>query len=266
MMRKWLKDNNIIGENAKPFGIGYRIPTQGLSSTFAFKVMDILPSSVGDTIVVPDEFTGMTGSDFDVDKIYLATRSYDKEGNLYKFDESLPYRQQSTGALQNELLDMYTAVVSDEKNMAETRASIDTLTSIMKKDIVKLVKKKSKEEALPFYEMMPSFQLGRKKEFTGGKMGIAPFALNSTNHCLTQVTHLTINYSKGNPYKLGALDEIKGKDNFRILDWLSAMINAHVDVAKDPYVIDLNVNKVTYNMTALLLRGGMGDATFYYLA
>jgi hypothetical protein len=34
--RKWLLDNNIIGDNAKPFGMGYRIPTQGMSSMFAF--------------------------------------------------------------------------------------------------------------------------------------------------------------------------------------------------------------------------------------
>jgi len=34
--RQWLFDNNIIGDNAKPFGVGYRIPTQGMSSMFAF--------------------------------------------------------------------------------------------------------------------------------------------------------------------------------------------------------------------------------------
>jgi hypothetical protein len=44
------------------------------------------------------------------------------------------------------------------------------------------------------------------------------------------------------------------------------MINAHVDVAKDPYIIKLNVNQVTYNMTNLLLRGGKGENTFFFLA
>lgn len=73
-------------------------------------------------------------------------------------------------------------------------------------------------------------------------------------------------YSKNNKYNLGSLDAIYGEDGFRILDWLSAMINAHVDVAKDPYIISLNVNQVTYNMTNLLLRGGKGLTTFYFLA
>ena len=64
-MKKWLLDHNVIGENSTPQGIGYRIPTQGLSSTFSFKVVDVLPDRFGDTVVVPDEFTAMTGSDFD---------------------------------------------------------------------------------------------------------------------------------------------------------------------------------------------------------
>jgi hypothetical protein len=44
------------------------------------------------------------------------------------------------------------------------------------------------------------------------------------------------------------------------------MVNAHVDVAKDPYVFDLNVNQATYNHANLLLRAGMGISTFTFLA
>jgi hypothetical protein len=36
---------------------------------------------MGDVIVVPDDFTAMTGSDFDIDKLYIATGYYDKDGN-----------------------------------------------------------------------------------------------------------------------------------------------------------------------------------------
>lgn len=51
----------------------------------------------------------------------------------------------------------------------------------------------------------------------------------------------------------------------RVLDWLSAMINAFVDIAKDPYIVRLNVNQYTFNMTAYLLRMGKGEQTFYFL-
>lgn len=268
-MRDWLIKHNVIGSNAKPYGIGYRIPTQGLSSTFSFIVADVLPAQTGDTIVVPDEFTAMTGSDFDIDKLYIATYSYDPETNeRYTWNnDAKSYTEQTEGALINKLLDSYTLIISDKKTLAETRASIDTLTGILKKEILPLVQTTELKEAEPMYELMPSFQESRKTEYTSGKAGIAPFALNSTNHCLTQATHLRMKFSEGaNKYNLNQFDEITGQDGYKILDWLSAMINAHVDVAKDPYIIVLNVNKVTYNMASFLLRTGKGRNTFLFLA
>lgn len=265
--RKWLIDNGIIGSRmvdgveveSKPYGIGYRIPTQGLSSMFSFQVADIMPTTIGDTIIVPEEFTAMTGSDFDVDKLYLATYTY-KDGKRVSSDEK------SEQGYVNKLLDNYSLVLTDFTNIAETRASIDTLTKILQKQILPIVQPKNTVEVNPMYELAPSFQLSRKTEYTGGKAGIAPFALNSTNHALTQFTHLCINYSNANRYNLGQLDQVYGEDNQRIMDWLSALINAHVDVAKDPYIMALNVNSVTYNMTSLLIRGGKGENTFYFLA
>lgn len=268
-MRNWLIEHNVIGNNSKPYGIGYRIPTQGLSSTFSFIVADVLPAQTGDTIVVPDEFTAMTGSDFDIDKLYIATYSYDPETNeRYTWNnDAKSYTEQTEGALINKLLDSYTLVISDKKTLAETRASIDTLTGILKKEILPLVQTTELKEAEPMYELMPSFQESRKTEYTSGKAGIAPFALNSTNHCLTQATHLRMKFSeRANKYNLNQFDEITGQDGYKILDWLSAMINAHVDVAKDPYIIVLNVNKVTYNMASFLLRTGKGRNTFLFLA
>lgn len=265
--RKWLIDNGIIGSRmvdgveveSKPYGIGYRIPTQGLSSMFSFQVADVMPTTIGDTIIVPEEFTAMTGSDFDVDKLYLATYTY-KDGKRVSSDEK------SEQGYVNKLLDNYSLVLTDFTNIAETRASIDTLTKILQKQILPIVQPKNTVEVNPMYELAPSFQLSRKTEYTGGKAGIAPFALNSTNHALTQFTHLCINYSNANRYNLGQLDQVYGEDNQRIMDWLSALINAHVDVAKDPYIIALNVNSITYNMTSLLIRGGKGENTFYFLA
>lgn len=265
--RKWLIDNGIIGSRmvdgveveSKPYGIGYRIPTQGLSSMFSFQVADIMPTTIGDTIIVPEEFTAMTGSDFDVDKLYLATYTY-KDGKRVSSDEK------SEQGYVNKLLDNYSLVLTDFTNIAETRASIDTLTKILQKQILPIVQPKNTVEVNPMYELAPSFQLSRKTEYTGGKAGIAPFALNSTNHALTQFTHLCINYYNANRYNLGQLDWVYGEDNQRIMDWLSALINAHVDVAKDPYIMALNVNSITYNMTSLLIRGGKGENTFYFLA
>nr|UWI35821.1 MAG: hypothetical protein [Bacteriophage sp.] len=115
-------------------------------------------------------------------------------------------------------------------------------------------------------ELTPSYQLKRKMEFTTGKSGIGPFALNITNMALTQFAHITMKYSAAvKDFDFGDLDAITGKDNLFISDWLSAMVNAHVDVAKDPYIFDMNINSATYEYVNFLLRAGKGMSTFTFI-
>lgn len=56
--------------------IGYRIPNQGLASNDALQVMGILPDEVGDTIIAYTGITTKTGSDYDIDKMYLMVPSF----------------------------------------------------------------------------------------------------------------------------------------------------------------------------------------------
>lgn len=51
--------------------IGYRIPTEDKYSTFPCKIVGFLPSEAGEAIMLPYEITLITGSDFDIDKMYL---------------------------------------------------------------------------------------------------------------------------------------------------------------------------------------------------
>lgn len=51
--------------------VGYRIPTQGLASMDALYVAGILPDGVADTVVAYTGITTKTGSDFDIDKMYM---------------------------------------------------------------------------------------------------------------------------------------------------------------------------------------------------
>ena len=63
--RQWLLDHNIIGQNADATAIGYRIPTQSIASISALRFVDVFPEIMGDTIMLPEGFTKLTGSDFD---------------------------------------------------------------------------------------------------------------------------------------------------------------------------------------------------------
>ena len=61
------------------------------------------------------------------------------------------------------------------------------------------------------------------------------------------------------------LDKLVGDDNIPISSWLSAFINAHVDIVKDPYIAKLSVDKFTYNTLNLLIRSGFGDTSVWFL-
>ena len=69
--RQWLIDNSIIGQGAKSNTIGYRIPTQAQSSIHALRFVDVIPA-VKSTIILPEEFTKITGSD----KQYQCSNQY----------------------------------------------------------------------------------------------------------------------------------------------------------------------------------------------
>ena len=269
-MRNWLLDHNIIGSKdgvkSESTGFVYRIPTQGLSSMPSIRVADVVPSSMGDVIVVPDEFTAMTGSDFDVDKLYICTYYYDQNGKKIEYDDSIPADQNSKQQLTNRLLDCYNILLSDDSNLEQTKGSIDTTTGSLKENVLPYLQEVSGNEVNSLYELSPSYQSMKKNDYMGGKGGVAPMARATTNIALAQSVGLRLKLGElGTRYGLNDTDAIYGSDNLVILDWFSAMINAHVDMAKDPYIVDMNVNKATWTMTEFLLRCGKGSATFYFL-
>lgn len=298
--KKWLIDHGIVGPNSKALAMGYRIPAQGQASTAALKVVDLYPEQIGDTITLPDEFTSLTGSDFDIDKLFVARYNYDKNGNRIKFETKEDYTNRlreaglddetivrkvyeryngktdfeanSKEANENMLLDMYISVISNPLNFAEARQPLDTVTDYLKDTILKEVdtitgqgKRASKSQ---LYYATPAFQSRTKAELNGGKFGIGPFALANAHQVLTQLVKLRFKPNKIlRDYGISNLYGIQSNDRnkINILDWLSALINAHVDVAKDPYIIRLNVRKLTFNMTNFLIRSGKGESTFYFL-
>ena len=298
--KKWLIDHDIVGPNSKALAMGYRIPAQGQASTAALKVVDLYPEQIGDTITLPDEFTSLTGSDFDIDKLFVARYNYDKNGNRIKFETKEDYTNRlreaglddetivrkvyeryngktdfeanSKEANENMLLDIYISVISNPLNFAEARQPLDTVTDYLKDTILKEVdtitgqgKRTSKSQ---LYYATPAFQSRTKAELNGGKFGIGPFALANAHQVLTQLVKLRFKPNKIlRDYGISNLYGIQSNDRnkINILDWLSALINAHVDVAKDPYIIRLNVRKLTFNMTNFLIRSGKGESTFYFL-
>lgn len=261
--RKWLFDNKIIGNRSdvKANTIGYRIPTQAQSSIHALRFVDVLPV-VKDTIILPREFTKVTGSDFDIDKLYLASLAYDVK-------DSKATREFPKGAkqyYQNKLLENYMTLLKDNDNSIQiAMRSIDNDTDLVQ-NIANQFDSAGSTKTLPYNFYTLHEQTDRRRDYITGKLGIAPFAINVTNQALTMAYGVKLKeteFTKQTPFK--RIDLRDDKNGNAVMSWLSAFINAHCDIVKDPYVSKINVNSFTYNMLNFLVRTGQADNSVWFI-
>lgn len=261
--RKWLFDNKIIGNRSdvKANTIGYRIPTQAQSSIHALRFVDVLPV-VKDTIILPREFTKVTGSDFDIDKLYLASLAYNvKDGKASReFDKDTKQYH------QNKLLENYMTLLKDNDNSIQiAMRSIDNDTELVE-SIANQFESAGSTKTLPYNFYTLHEQTDRRRDYITGKLGIAPFALNVTNQALTMAYGVKLKeseFTKQTPFK--RIDLRDDKNGNAVMSWLSAFINAHCDIVKDPYVSKINVNSFTYNMLNFLVRTGQADNSVWFI-
>ena len=88
LFRKFAKPDGTLDINDIPVElrtmIGYRIPTEHLYSAVPIRVVGFLDSSQGASIMLPQEIVVWSGSDFDIDKIFLMRQEFkvDKDGNI----------------------------------------------------------------------------------------------------------------------------------------------------------------------------------------
>lgn len=205
---------------------------------------------------------------FDIDHLYLASYNYvineDKETGVKTASrtEGLDEMQQA----QNGLIDCMMTLLKDTKNsMNSLYKSIDNDTDIPK-SLADQIPSAENEKYLPFNFGALHEQVERKNDYINGKNGIGPFALNVTNQILTflyKVSFATSSFTKNTPIK--HLHHIIDTNGDYISAWLSAFINAHVDIVKDPWVVKLNVNPFTYNTINLLVRSGVGEPGVWML-
>lgn len=261
--RKWLFDNKIIGNRSdvKANTIGYRIPTQAQSSIHALRFVDVLPV-VKDTIILPREFTKVTGSDFDIDKLYLASLAYD-------VNDSKATREFPKGTkqyYQNKLLENYMTLLKDNDNSIQiAMRSIDNDTDLVQ-NIANQFDSAGSTKTLPYNFYTLHEQTDRRRDYITGKLGIAPFALNVTNQALTMAYGVKLKeteFTKQTLFK--RIDLRDDKNGNAVMSWLSAFINAHCDIVKDPYVSKINVNSFTYNMLNFLVRTGQADNSVWFI-
>ena len=401
--RKFILSNNNLA------ALSYRIPTQGMNSTLPITVVDVLPSNVGDTIILPAELTKLTGADFDVDKMYLARYNYEAVGGkLYKVEfiddfegyddngnpiyldedeylekiynynyrwfgtdfykkaiEDIPKILQSalvdvnrngnisedslnllkamqekysafignrkfnsilndntlsprdkimklsssfklesrkktleefknenrgktkwelnnSSQVENRLLDIFQTTLTSDNHYMDATVPLDFATDALKVAVNDVDKysnlNKDYNDTEPLF---PLYQEGIKTQNVGADAGIGPMALINTFRVIMQIAKLNLDktikiksrrgknsVSRNLVALIPNINNLYDKydsDGVSIMDWTSALINAHVDAAKDSYITRLNVNSYTYDVVALLTSSGVGLSQFYFL-
>jgi hypothetical protein len=77
-----LDEDWVNQHSSKLILIGVRIPTQKFNSMEYMRVREFLPTSAGAIIIVPPSIVTKSGSDFDIDKLFMYEPSIDSEGEL----------------------------------------------------------------------------------------------------------------------------------------------------------------------------------------
>lgn len=226
-----------------------------------------------------------------IDKLYMSTLHYDvesvdndyidKKGQMRKrktYNAKSYNLSDATNNNTNELLRIYLSLLKDTGEYKDgkivggryghvLRRSIDSDTDLIKEVLSEIESSIEQKAYEPYQFESMSFQVNTRSAFATGKTGIGPFALNNNSQILTQIYGIKFINDGGILSSFGSLslNRTSDVDGKSILSWISGMINAHVDVAKDPYILRLNINKDTYNLAALLLRLGFGRHALYFL-
>ena len=257
--------------------VGYRIPNQGMSSNDTLEIVGILPETMGDSIVGYDGIPAKTGSDFDIDKMYvmapnLMYNKKDKAFELINEDNKQFYKGKGSVAkliAQNTVVNLYTDILQSPYTYDNMMTSIDG--EFLKDDIAGNPKKNIKGLfPAPIYNNLELFspltQLSTKMNYMSGKMGVALTANQLVDHVANQSLTISVkgDLGMGNVHHSGKKSTTlmdRQVDGTSIAHTLSAFLNAYVDIAKDPYVTRGNHNDVTANITFMLIRAGVPMST-----
>ncbi len=198
-----------------------------------------------------------------------------KESNLKKkaeisfeeFKKNLRKKQ-----LQNKVIEIANEVLSSPDIFSQliTPTSTDTLKNLASE----IVGIRGAKEETGFTTVIQFINNAKKAlEFWTGKGGVGIIALHNKSHTLAQQANLSmpglaLYFGKdGKPLYNTVDDTVTGDVSLagdydatgthRISDILAELLNSYLDVAKDPFVLNMNAAINTSNVWAMLIRAGV---------
>jgi len=258
--------------------IGYRIPTEDKYSMMPLKVVGFLPIESGSSIMLPAEITTISGSDFDVDKMFVMMKEFkDVDGKFeaIKYDWNKDALEQSQAARNNAKIDMMLGVLRNHKTLEAmlTPGGFEGLRSI--KDAIVNQEGEGKTD-LDVMDLGSVHELSIRNMTGKQLVGIA--ANHNAHHALRQHSNLSLkNPIEFDGESLSMLNEKKAvtsvtfdKKGLPVISKnpgtnisrnLAEFLAAVVDNAKDPLASYLNYNTVTADIISLITSVGYDPAT-----
>lgn len=242
--------------------IGYRIPNQSLASTDALEIAGILPKEAGDTVVVYEEMTAKTGSDFDIDKLFMLMPNVEYNKETQKL-ELIDPNGTTKRSLENKRILLYKELFQTVEQYPRIIKSIDTQK--LKSNAYELIDLAQEQDDFDGLKLFTGeFQQDLKTRFSAGAAGVGATANNTIDNVMAQGAKLHVPFlgmqSKtatiGEELRtiLYSTDKINGD---LISETMSGYMNAFVDIEKDPYITKINFTKPVMNVAYLMLRAGI---------
>lgn len=250
--------------------VAYRIPTQGRNFLDVMEVVEFLPAQFGDAIIMPSEVVIKSGSDFDIDKMFVLYPNLGFNGEYVdqpytKEDLSNPEKyEQNKQIVQNKLFKVMGDVILHPANYIEliTPSSNYHIMPVVDDIYEKVYSKSRTKTDYKYSEILDRDKNIRKYlSLLKGKSDLGIAAVANTFNVLFQHAGANINPAffaqkslftnftspfikfadKTNRPQGIDMSSIYDEDGALKSEFFSEFINAFVDVAKDDYVFAVNV-------------------------
>lgn len=222
-------------------------------------------------------------------RILKLARSFRLEDRKKTFEEfyeenkgKTKWELNNSRQIENKLLDIFQTILTSDNHYMDATVPLDFATDALKSAVTTVDSfsnlNKNYADTEPLF---PLYQENVKTQNIGADKGIGPMALINTFRVIMQIAKLDLNKNIQLKFKrdnekisrnlvqlLPNINNLYDKfdaNGVSIMDWTSALINAHVDAAKDSYITRLNVNSYTYDVVGFLTSSGVGINQFYFL-
>ena len=180
--------------------VGVRIPVQKINSFEHFRIRRFLPTSQGPIIVVPPSIVTKSGSDFDIDKLFMYEPELDPNTGEFNYDEN----EVISGAKKNELIQLMT----DRLQFLSEKKELKALLTGEKVNFILFQNKLLGKDAKILRETIQSFKQ-LIEDVASDKENLSQ-EIQDLKFKLSVVRNLREKYRRENPKLFDIVDTISG--------------------------------------------------------